>query len=83
MSREKLIVEAVTTAGLLIAFAGLVLHCGSPAQLPVESAAGALYLGDQLDCIDRAPTRADAQTCINAVRARWAADAMARDGGGQ
>lgn len=37
-----------------------------------SSAAEADYLAEQAACIDKAATRADADQCRNAVKARWA-----------
>ena len=44
---------------------------------PVEIAAPAAYLAEQLACVDQSVTRDEATACRNRVKARWAADAGA------
>ncbi len=49
-----------------IAFSWVLVSC-----ITARPAAEAAYLAEQLQCVDRADTRAEADACRTAVKARW------------
>lgn len=56
------------------------VQCGG-CKAAMEPAAEATYLGQQLQCVDRSPTRELADECRRQVRARWGIAETAHDAG--
>lgn len=71
MNRESFVWDFFTA---LVVVSGLGLACFIEGCNPVKSAAEADYEAEQLACIDKAANRNEAETCRNAIKARWAAD---------
>ena len=66
--------------GLWKSFLAIALFClisafinlaGCVSRAPVASAAEAAYLGQQLECVDKAETRSEADVCRSSVKAKW------------
>lgn len=75
-----MIKETFVAAGVLLFVCWLVLHFAGCAGA-AESVAEATYLGQQLSCVDKYPTRKAIDACRLEVRKRWGIAETARDGG--